>query len=164
MAGAISATGVDGLATGHGLQVSDLIDVHWTDPVDGTHKCRRGITVDVSNENDIEFDDVPAAEGDALPDTDTAVVVGLQVEIDTDFAGNNVEMVACRITQRAIADFRAVAASVVAVKLAAAEAWHWISGQNIANPLADELVDVVRVSNGSIATATVELGVLYQSV
>jgi len=163
VAGAISAAGVDGLATGHGIAGSDVVDVHWTDPADGTHKCRRGLTVDTANANDIEFDETPTGEGDALPAEDTAVIVGLQVEVNTDFDGDDMEIVAVRSSQRAVIDFRDAAASLSAVKLPAAEAWSWVSGQGVANPLTGDPVDKAVASNGSTTAATLNLGILYAS-
>lgn len=164
LAGAISATGVDGLATGHGLQAADVIDVHWTDPSDGTHKCRRGITIDTANANDIAFDETPAGAGDTLPAEDTAVVVSKQVTVTTAFDGDNAEIVAAKATQRGSVDFRSASASLAAVKLTAGEAWSWVSGQSAANPLTGDPVASIQASNGSTTAAMLYVGVLYQSV
>lgn len=164
VAGAISAAGVDGLATGHGIQVSDVIDVHWTDPADGSHQCRRGLVVDVANANDIEFDETPAGEGDTLPAVETPVVVGIQTVIDTDWDGDLVELIACKSTQRANVDFREAAASQHSQKLPTNEAWSWVSGQGVENPSAGNPVTEIRVSNGSASAATFYCGLLYQSV
>jgi hypothetical protein len=164
VAGAISATGVDGLADGHGILDTDVIDVHWTDPSDGTHKCRRGIAVDTSSANAITFDNDPAAEGDALPAEDTDVIVSVQVVIETEWDGDDVEMIACKATQRAIADFRSAAASLMAAKLPSGEAWSWASGQGTTNPLTGDPVASVVISNGSTTAAIFSLGLLYQSV
>lgn len=164
VAGAISAAGVDGLATGHGILDTDTVDVHWDDPTDGSHKCRRGLAVDTVAANAITFDNDPAAEGDALPAEDTAVVVSLRVTVNTDFDGDDVEVVAARCTQRAVVDFRAAAASLAAVKLPAGEAWSWMSDQGAANPLTGDPVDTVVASNGTVTEATLNLGALYQSV
>lgn len=163
VAGAISAAGVDGLADGHGFEALDVVDVHWTDPADGSHKCRRGVTIDTANANDIEFDNDPAAEGDALPAEDTAVVVAQRAEINTDFDGDDAKVVAARCGQRAVVDFRSAAASLSAVKLPAAEAWSWMSDQGVANPLTGDPVDKAVASNGSTTAAALNLGILYDS-
>ncbi len=161
--GDISAAGVDGLDTGHGIEAADVVDVHWV--AAGVQKCRRGLLVDVANANDIEFDEVPAGEGDALPAVDTEVVVGVQVEINTDFDGDDVELIAVMMTKMGMADFRDVGpVSLAAVKLVGNEAWSWASDQNIANPLTGNPVDMIVVSNGIAATARIYVGVLYQSV
>ena len=164
VAGKISASGVDNLATGHGIQAADVIDVHWTDPTDGSHKCRRGLTVDAANANDIEFDETPAGEGDALPAVGTDVFVSVQTVISTDWDGDDAEMVACKSTVRAMADFREAAASQEAVKLVAGEAWSWVSGQGVANPFAGNPVVSIKLSNGGATAGKFYLGLLYQSV
>jgi hypothetical protein len=162
-AGDISAAGVDELTTGHGIEAADVVDVHWV--AAGVQKCRRGLLVDVANANDIEFDEVPAGEGDALPAVDTEVVVSVQVEINTDFDGDDVELIGCMSTKMGMADFRNdTPASLSAVKLVSGEAWTWASGQNIANPLTGDPVDKIIVSNGEVAAARIYVGVLYQSV
>lgn len=163
--GKISAGGVDNMDTGHIIEAADVVDIHWDDPTDGTHKCRRGLLVDTAEANLITFDEVPPGEGDALPAVGTVCVVNEQVEINTDFTGNDVELVAVMCTKRGMADFRtSVPAEIVAVKLVAGEGWDWASEQNIVNPLADAVVDKIIVSNGETAEARVYVGVLYQSV
>jgi hypothetical protein len=162
-AGAISAAGVDGLVTGHGISVSDVIDVHWLDPADGTHKVRRGLTVDVSNANDIEFDEIPAGEGDALPAVDTAVVVSVQVIVTSAFDGDLVLMIAAKMTQLAFMDLRDAGGSELAQKFAANGLWWWATGQGFTNPIAADDITEIRISNGSIAAATFYLGILYDS-
>ena len=164
VAGAISATGVDGLVEGHGIEASDVIDVHWSDPADGSHKCRRGLTVDTAGATSIAFDEDPAGAGDALPAEDTAVVVSVQVSIDTDFDGDLVQMVAVKTAQRAMVDFRKTGASLLAIKCVAGEAWSWASGQSVANPLTGDPVDAIVVSNGSVSETTMYVGILYESV
>jgi len=164
-AGKISADGVDNLETGHGIEALDVVDVHWADPATTEHKCRRGLLVDTATEFAITFDETPAGEGDAIPAVGTACVVSVQTEINTDFTGNDVEIVGVMCTKKAMADFRTVVpAEIVAVKCVAGEAWTWISDQNIANPLADAIVDKIIVSNGETAEARIYVGALYQSV
>ena len=163
--GKISAGGVDNMDTGHIIEAADVIDVHWDDPASGDHKCRRGILVDTAEANLITFDEVPAGEGDALPAVGTVCVVSEQVEINTDFDGDDVELIGLMSTQRGNADFRTVApAEIVSVKCVAGEAWMWASEQSIANPLTGDAVDKIIISNGSLATARFYLGLIYQSV
>lgn len=163
LAGAISADGVDGLATGHGLQAADVIDLHWT--ASGEQKCRRGIRVDTAGANAVTFDDDPAAEGDALPAVDTAVVVGKQVSIDTLWDGDEVEMIAARAASGGVIDFRKDdGSSALAVKMVGSEAWSWVSGQSVNNPFAGLSLASIRASNSGTASSTLHIGVLYQSV
>jgi hypothetical protein len=79
--------------------------------------------------------------------------------------GDAVEMIAARASQVGAIDIRDDGGvSVVAVKLPAGEAWSWVSGQSVANPLAGVSVATIRASNGSTTAATLHVGVLYQSV
>ncbi|HUW99870.1 MAG TPA: hypothetical protein VMY35_02745 [Phycisphaerae bacterium] len=162
-AGAVSAAGVDGLADGHGFEASGVINVHWDDPADGTRKCRRGLTVDVANANDIEFDETPAGEGDALPAEDTPVVVSGQTTLDVDFDGDKARVMAVKSGGEAVVDFRDEAASLAAVNLVAGEAWSWVADQGVSNPLTGDPVDSIVLSNASTTATTVNIGVLYDS-
>lgn len=166
IAGVMGDAGVDidGITAGHGLLAADIIDVHWTDAA-GLHKCRKGITIDTANANDVVFDEAPAGTGDAYPAAEWAVIIGVQVVIDTDFDGDLNEMIACKSTVRANADFQEDDNTLLlAVKLVAGEAWSWCSDQSIANPLTGNAVGQIKVSNGSITAGTFYCGVLYQSV
>lgn len=163
-AGAISASGVDGLPTGHGFVQNDIIDVHWVD-ADGVPKCRYGITVDSAATNAITFDDTPNAAGDALPAEDWAVVVSLQTLIDTDFDGDNVALIAAMSSKQARICFEKEAGTVIkSVNVPANEAWMWASNQGVANPLTGDPVGKIIVSNGSASAATVVVGLVYSSV
>jgi hypothetical protein len=162
VAGAVSATGVDGLASGHGIAQGALVDVHWT--ADGVAKCRRGLTVDTAATNAITFDNDPAAEGDALPAEDTAVVVSAQVPIVVDFDGDDCEMIAAAANRAAVIDFRSAAESLLAVNLSANEAWSWYSGQQGDNPLTGDPVASIVASNATTTAAVLQVGILYQSV
>lgn len=163
VAGAISAAGVDGLATGHGIAGSAVIDVHWADPTDGSHKCRRGITVDTTATNAITFDETPAGAGDSLPAEDTAVVVSVQTPVTLAVDGDDIVTIAVRGQYAAIADFRTAEASLLAQKLIASEAWMYISGQG-ANPLTGDPIASLVLSNNSTYINRIHLGILYDSV
>jgi hypothetical protein len=163
-AGAISATGVDGLVTGHGIVDTDTIDVHWTDPSDGTHKCRRKIEVDTAATNAITFDNSPAAEGDALPAEDTAVVVAKQVTISQAFSGDLLLMICAKTSQRSIVDFRDSGGSELAQKLVANGMWSWDNVQGAANPMAGDSIVSIVASNGSITATTLELSAVIDAV
>lgn len=165
-AGAISAAGIDGLVTGHGIGQGAIIDVHWT--AGGVQCCRYGITVDTTATNAITFDDTPAAAGDALPAEDTAVVVAVQVPIAIAFDANNAKLVAFHSDQIAHVDMQNNdPASMFAVKLAANSAWFWNDGDNIANPFVgtnDDVVLQVVATNGSTTAATLKIVAMYDSV
>jgi len=158
-----TATGANTLATGHGLVAGNVIDVHWSDPTDGTHKCRRGITIDTANANDVTFDEVPAGVGDALPVDGTALVIAVQVIIDTDFDGDLIGMIAVLSPQRAIAVFWDASVVLLAQKLVANEVFAWVSGLGVTNPLAGNPVAQIKATNGSVTAATLKIGLVYQS-
>jgi hypothetical protein len=164
VAGAISATGADGLTVGHGILQGAIVDVHWTDPADGTHKVRRGLTVDTTAAAAITFDNAPVAEGDALPAEDTVVVIGVQVVAACLLDGDLIEMIGAMATQRASMDIRSAAASLLALKLVASEGWAWVSNQSVANPLAAGDITHLVLSNSSVVAMTLSVGLLYQSV
>jgi len=169
VAGAITAgqIGVDGLAGGHGIVGTNIVDIHWDDPTTGLHKVRYGATVDTANANDIEFDNNPAEEGDALPAEDVAVVVCVQQVIDTDVDLNNAKLVAVHCGQRAHCAFtNDDPATQKGLKIAADTTFIWNEGEGIDNPFiadADDLLDEINVSNGSIVEATLQIGILYDS-
>lgn len=159
-----SALGVNTMTTGHGIIGGDVVDVQWTDPADGTHKARRAVTVDIANANDITFDETPAAVGDAYPANATAVTVHKRINVDTDFDGDLVEMIAVKSTGRCVVDFRDVSGVVLlSQKLAADQAFTWINGQGVANPLTGNPVDHIKVSSGLAAATTFSLGLIYRS-
>lgn len=159
-AGQISAAGVDNLPTGHGLAVADVIDVHWTDPTDGSQKVRRGLTIDTANANDVEFDETPPGEGDALPSVGTAVVVAKQVNVaPLSVTGDLVVMIAVKTTQQAAVDIRSATASLQFTKHAQDSSWAWIKDRGDANPFASETITVIRASNGSEIDASLQVGI-----
>jgi hypothetical protein len=157
--------GIFTLAAGHGLVVDDVIDVYWAGGI------RYGMKVSAVNGNDVTAGGVggPGA-GDVLPDQGTAVTVSKQVTVDTDFDGDKLEMIvvantAQANTKRAHFDFQdSGGLSLKAQELAGADPWDWSADTSIANPLAGNPVDRVKLSNGdSAAAAQVKIGVLYNS-
>lgn len=162
VAGAISAAGVDGLAAGHGIAQGDIVDLHWT--AVGVRKCRRGLTVDTTAAAAITFDNNPAAEGDALPAEDTAVVVSVQTPVTVEFDGDDVEMIALRMDRDGMADFREAAASQEAVMVTKGELWAWTKDTGVANPLAGNAVTHINVSNADVLAGAFKLAGLYHSV
>jgi hypothetical protein len=165
-AGAISATGIDGLPTGHGIGQGALVDVHWT--AAGVQKCRYGITVDTTATNAITFDDSPAAAGDTLPAEDTAVLVAVQVVVEIDFDAAACSLFALNATQNAHVNvLNNDPASMLALTLAANGLWMWADGENIANPLTgtnDDVVASIVATNGSAVEATLNIVALYGAV
>lgn len=166
-AGAISATGIDGLATGHGITDSDTVDVHWTDD-DGIHRCRYGIAVDTAATNAITFDDDPAAAGDTLPDEDTDVVVCVQTTIDVDVNAANVKALVVLCDQDAHIDLQNDdPASMYGLAVNRNTPWIWNEGEGLDNPFLsadDDVLASILASNGSTSSATLKFSLLYDSV
>ena len=147
--------------TGHSFQVNDIIDVYWSGGL------RYGMKVTAVAGDDVTAGGVggPGA-GDNLPAQDTAVVVDEQVVINTDFDGDDLEMIAVHSNRRGHVDFQdSGSASLKAQELTVNEPWWWASGTGVANPLTGNPVDKALVSNGDSANAaTLKIGVLYDSV
>jgi len=162
VAGAIDdGGGVDGLPTGHGFEAADVVGVHWID-ADGIARCRRDLIVDTAGASGITFE--VGGAGDALPVEDTAVVVGMQVDITMLFPGPDVLMFTARADQQCAVDFQATGSvSIAARAIPALEGWNWAINNGWTNPLDDDIVKVIA-SNGGSAEASLYLGVLYDAV
>lgn len=150
------------LEADHGITDSEVINIFWMD-AEGVYHCAYGATVGTVDGNDVPF---TGASGDVLPTEGDAITASLVVEIDIDFDGDLAEMLAAGANKLAHIAFRDSTPTVLkAVLLLAAEGWSWISGQGITNPLAGNPVNDVLASNGdTTAEATLQIGVLYDSV
>jgi len=149
-------TGVATLGAGHGLVQSDKVDVYWPGGI------RHGMTVGVVSGDDVPID---LGAGDVLPAQSTALVVCKQTEINVDFDGDDVKILAIHATRRGHVDFQdSGSASLKEIDLAEAEPYVWCSGQGVAAPITGNPVDKAKVSNGDSANAsTFKLVVLYDS-
>lgn len=148
-------TGVITLGASHGVTTADFVDVFWSG---GVHY---GMAVTATDATTITVD---IGAGDNLPAQDTVVVVGVRQEIDVDFGGDDVEMIAASSDKRAHIEFLTAAdASIEAVELLANEAWSWATNTGVTNPLAANTVGKVQASCGEAAAAALKLGVLYDS-
>jgi hypothetical protein len=148
-------TGVATLGAGHGITTDDYVDVYWAGGV------RYGMDVTAVDGNDVTID---VGAGDVLPAQSTALVVTPRVEIDIDFDGDLVQMIAVLCTKRGHIEFLTNAdVSIKAKELTANEAWSWIAGQGITNPLTGDPVGKIQATCGEAATATLKTGVLYNS-
>ena len=150
-------TDTSGVATiaGTALQIGDTIDIYW----DGG----RRYDVDVDN---VVGDDVTfsGGAGDILPAESTALTAAEQVSIETDFNGARLVAIGALVNVRGHLSFREGSATELSVDLTAKEAWFWVDQSTAANPLASTVVDTVKASQaGSIAAATLDMGVLYDS-
>lgn len=146
---------------GHGISTGDIVDVYWEGGV------RYGMTVGTVSGTSVPIGGVggPGA-GDPLPAQDTPVTADVQVVVNTDFDGDDLEIIDVMSTRRGHIDFQdSGSASLHATELKANEPWWWISDTGITNPLSGNPVDKAVVSNGdSQNAATLKIGVLYDSV
>lgn len=161
---ATTKTEVTGLVTLHGLSTGDFVNIHWTDPTDGvTHKVHRGLQLTADDTNDVTW--VGTADGDALPDDGTAVVIAEQVPIVMAPIGNDILMLAMKSTQRAIVDYEDGGTSKFVHKFDDADdVWSWDTSSGFTNPLAGDTPDQALATNGSVTEATLYIGILLNSV
>lgn len=151
------------LVTLHGLVTGMFVDIHWTDTTDGTYKVHRGLELTAHDTNDVTW--VGTADGDALPDDGTAIVIVEQVPIVMAPIGNDIMMLAMKSTQRAIVDFEDGGTSDFVHKfLAADDVYSWDDKTGFTNPLAGKTPDQALASNGSVTEATLLIGILLDSV
>lgn len=157
--------GVEGLPTGHGFEVDDLVDVHWISPTDGTPKVSAQFTIDVANANDIEFAGSPAPYGDGfpLPYLGLSVVVSRAKEKIIGFSGGGLTMITVQSNVVSSADFRTVSASTVLKRLPAGELWSWASDLGVTNPFGSSIIAMLRTSNGETVAGLLSVAVLFDS-
>jgi len=137
------------------LEIGDVIDIYW----DGG----RCYDVDVDNVvgNDVTFS---GGAGDVLPAVDTAITAAEQVVIDTDFDGAVLVAIGALANARGHLSFQQSAVTELSVDLVQSEAWFWADNLSIANPLVGTVVGNIQASQaGSTATATLDVGILYDS-
>ena len=163
--GDVSSDGIDGLATGHGIEATDIIDVHWT--VSGVNYVRYGITVDSDDTNAITFDSSPTPGGTAMPAEDTVVIACVQQDLEADVDMSDVKTVIILSDQIAHLAFTSDDPVVqLGVKAKANIVWIWNEGDGIDNPFTgetDDVLDKIAVSNGSVTAGTLQFALLYDS-
>jgi hypothetical protein len=150
------------MVAGHGITDGQIIDIFWID-VDGVSHCAYGATVGTVATNAVPF---TGAAGDVLPAEDYDITACVQTEIDCDFDGDLVEIIAVSSTLLSHVTFKKAVGTVIkAVILLANEGWFWVSDQGVANPLTGDSVGSIAVSNGASSAAnTVKIGIAYDSM
>ncbi len=141
----------------HGLNSADTVNVFWEGG------CRYGMDI---NSIGVGGDTVTleGGAGDVLPAQDTSVFIAKQVSVAVSVDGDlAVYMVALASTRGHIA-FHTASACLHAVSLPASEAWEWASEHGIANPLTGDPIVEILASAGSGSAASLQLGILYDSV
>lgn len=148
-------TGTLTMDSGHGIQTGDIVDIYWDGGV------QRNVTVGTVATNSVPFD---LGTGDDLPIATTAVVVGVQTEVDFDIEdGDTLILVAASHTRRGLVQFKENDDTlIVAIELGAnaeGEGWFWASDNSDANPFTGVGIGKVTISNGaSTGTAYVSFG------
>lgn len=140
----------------HTITDADTVDVYWDGGV------RYGMTVTAYDGTTITVD---SGAGDNLPTEDDAVVVGVRQTVNSDFDGDNAQLVALVSTYRAHAAFiDSGSATLKAVELPTSdEPWYWAADNGHTNPLTGNAVDTIEVSSGSTSGGTLYIWALYDS-
>lgn len=146
----------------HVINTGDVIDIFWTDGSD-VERCAYGATVGTVNATAVPF---TGASGDVLPTQDYAITADVLIDINVDFDGDDVEIIALQSTRQGHFDFQDVSnASLAEDQLKAGEPWFWAKDTGASNPLTGNPVDSLLATNGNgVNAATLKLGVLYDSV
>lgn len=157
--------GVDGLPTGHGFEIGDVVDLHWTDPTDGSYKSLTGYLLDAASANAIEFSDIQVPIGDSAPAEDTPVVVSKQYIGAFVFDGDSITIVASGSSAQSTSWFLNDALELILTqKHSAGEVWSWTSDSVAASPFAGETMSDFLVSNGTTTPCKFRLAILYDGV
>jgi len=149
------------LAAGNLVENGDTVDVYWT--VSDVLYVKYGVTValalQVATLTGGAGDDYVTGEGTL------AMNIAEQITIDTDFVGNEVEMIAAASNRVSHISFIEAGPAVIdTVKIAANGFWSWVKYGEVTNPLADKTVIQIEASCGDPDNAaTLKIGVLYNS-
>jgi len=146
VAGAIdgAGTGVDGLATGHGITTQHKVSITWTGG------ARRNCTVSVANANDITVSD---GDGTALPAENTAVVVSIETELQFPLDGDDISLLVIDSSSRNIMSFRESDGTLIETLDIAANAppFVWFDGCGFANPLVGADIASISLTNEGVS-------------
>ena len=139
----------------HGITAADTVDLYWSGG------CRYGLTVTLVDGTAVSID---VGAGDNLPAEATAIVAGVREEYDVDFDGDLVKMIVAQCPRRAHIEFlTGPDVSILARELPAGEAWSWVYGTGVANPLTGDPVGKIQVSCGETAAGQITLIGIYNS-
>jgi hypothetical protein len=138
-------TGIVTVEAGHGILDTDYVDLYWSGGV------RYGLDVTAQDATTISID---IGEGDNLPTETSAIVITKRVEIDEQFDGDVLNMLAVNCNQRGHVEFEESGGTTVkAQELKANEPWTWVTNQSFTNPLTGNAIGKIQASNGSGTTA-----------
>jgi len=150
--GVVTLDGAD-----HGLTDSDFVDVYWID-ANGVNQVQYKCAITDVTSAAITIN---AGIGTVLPAQDTAVTMGLRIEVDLDFA--YADLVALGIQCPVLSHIEIMEeddTTIMGRVLANGVPFVWIDDQDTVNPL-DEDVGKCWVSNGTVAASVVQIGALF---
>lgn len=165
----LSTSGLTGtltMGTGHTLTTAGVVDLYWTETVNGkaVQKGRRGVVLGT-----VAGDQVPVTDsgaGDALPAESTSLVitVGERVTIDATFDGDLAVLAAFATVKAGAFSFTGVdLVEDFGRTLPAGTIWKWYLGNGEGNPFAGDDITNVIVSQGSTADSTGQVAVQYNN-
>ncbi len=154
-------TGILTVEAGHGITTADFLDVYWID-ADGELQVQYKCDVTAQDATTITID---LGVGDDLPAQGYAIVAGKRVEIDSDFDGDLMKVLAIACDKNCHVHFEEEdGTSILPQKINGGESYRWVSEQDVGNPLTGNPVGQILVSCGEAAAAKLKIGVLYNSV
>ena len=146
------------LGANHGISNADIITIFD----DNTGTVSYLATVGTVAGNSVPF---TGAAGAVLPVVNSTVTVGKVVDLDVDFDGDNVRILAAQMTTLGHVVFEDAGNTAIAnATLTANQPWMYIDGVTASNPLTGNAVDQIRLANGNSASnGTFKLGGTYNS-
>ncbi len=150
------------MTAGYVIGDAETADVYWTDSTTGVPKVKYGATTALAG----DIITVTVGAGDDYPDdVGLAMVITQQQDVDIDFDGDLVEIMAASCDKLAHIEWNSGAAvTITGTKIPAGEAWDYILNGEYANALAGEVVTSASVSTGdSDNNGTLRIGVLHSS-
>ena len=158
--------GILTLGVDHGITTDDYIDIYWTDSA-GVKKYRYGADVTAADGTTVTFEGEPAAKefgGSDLPAQDYAITTQARTEIDVDFDGDLLKVLAVSQSKRGLVRFlNGDTVHLVVDLTSAGEIWYWTNGSPITNPLAGDTITHVFASQSAVEAGQAKIGVLYDS-
>ena len=147
-------SGIVTLATGHGVQTDDVVDVYW----DGGRRFNV-VAGSVSGDDVI----ISGGAGDNLPAEDATLTLQVQQVLNLDFDGDAVEAMAAACGARGRLQFYSDAVLELGVDLAANAPWIWWESGVGSNPLAGKSITHATITQASTSEVTFRLGIDYDS-
>ena len=153
IAGTAGSAGVMTVATGHGLQNSDVV------AVSGAFGVYYNATISQAGTNVVT---VSGGAGDALP-TSGAVVISKKTPIDFSVTGANLQLISIGADTSIIATLEDADSVNLVVTAQSGGAYTRDAGNGATNPLAGDSVTVCNVYNASMIAGLVKIIIAYNN-